>query len=187
MLSFAEYSVRPITESDLSILLEWRNSDRIHSEMLTTHKITREEHYNWFKINEALSIPMHLIFQYRNRPVGYVGFTDCDDINQRCSIGSYLGEINGVPVDAGVILDYLGITYLFKYTNFNKVWSYVFLSNKRACKLNKFIGYTEEGLLREHFWKNNKLEDVYVFAILRSEWHDKKKFITTLYGGNSNE
>lgn len=183
MLSLADYSVRPIQENDLPILLEWRNSDRVHSEMLTDHKISEEEHYRWFRKNNALDIPMHLIFKYHDRSIGYVGFSDCDFMNQRCSIGSYLGETENVPVDAGMIIDYLGINYLFQFTKFNKVWSYVFLYNKRACKLNKFIGYTEEGILREHFFKNDKLEDVYVFSILRNEWGRKAEFIRDLYGG----
>lgn len=39
-----EYSVRPLEEKDLRLVLDWRNSERVHSKMLTDHKITWEEH-----------------------------------------------------------------------------------------------------------------------------------------------
>lgn len=187
MLNFAGYKIRKITEKDLPILLQWRNSDRIHSEMLTEHKITWKEHQAWFQKLSVQVVPLHLVLEYQNRPIGYVGFSECDDVNQRCSIGSYLGETEEVPVDAGMLIDYLGISYLFQFTKFNKVWSYVFLYNKRACKLNRFIGYTEEGRLRQHFYKNGHLEDVYVFSVLREEWPMKSKKIEMLYGGKPNE
>ena len=48
-MKIADYSMRPIEERDLELLLNWRNSERIHSLMLTDHKITWEEHYQWFK------------------------------------------------------------------------------------------------------------------------------------------
>lgn len=33
-----EYSVRPLEEKDLRLVLDWRNSERVHSKMLTDHK-----------------------------------------------------------------------------------------------------------------------------------------------------
>ena len=48
-MKIGDYSICPIEERDLELLLNWRNSERIHSLMLTDHKITWEEHCNWFK------------------------------------------------------------------------------------------------------------------------------------------
>lgn len=42
------YTLRPLEEKDLPIILEWRNSEKVHSKMLTDHKITWEEYYSWY-------------------------------------------------------------------------------------------------------------------------------------------
>ena len=44
-----DYHLRPIEERDLRLVLDWRNSPKVHNMMLTDHEITWEEHYTWFK------------------------------------------------------------------------------------------------------------------------------------------
>lgn len=183
MLQHGKYILRPIEQKDLPILLEWRNSERISSEMLSTHKITWEEHEAWFKRIRQQKTPRNFVFCYEEQVIGYMGFSDWDEENKRCSSGSYLGVITNVPIDAGLFLDYMGLEYIFSQTEMNKVWSYVFEHNKRAYKLNLLLGYKDEGYLRQHFLQNGKLRDVHVIGILRSEWKQEKKRIDQLYGG----
>ena len=37
-IKIGEYSMRPIKEDDLREILEWRNSERVHSMMLDVYK-----------------------------------------------------------------------------------------------------------------------------------------------------
>lgn len=185
MCRWWKYSVRPIEERDLPLLLRWRNSETIAREMLGEHEITWEEHCAWFSRIEKEKPMHHLVFCYEERPIGYVGFSDWDETNQRCSASSYIGEAEGIPQDAGVFLDYLGLEYLFSHTEMNRVWSYVFAYNRRAYRLNLLLGYKDEGYLRQHFMKSGKLEDVHVVGILRADWQAAAEKIIALYGGKS--
>lgn len=183
MLRHGKYSLRPIQQNDLPTLLAWRNSERISSEMLATHKITWEEHQAWFSRIRQHNPMRNFVFCYEERAIGYIGFSDWDEENSRCSSGSYLGDLNDIPIDAGLFLDYMGLDYIFSETEINKVWSYVFEHNKRAYKLNLLLGYQDEGYLRQHFFQNGELRDVHVIGMLRSEWQTEKARIDRLYGG----
>ena len=183
MLRHGKYSLRPIHQDDLPTLLAWRNSDRISSEMLTSHEITWEEHEAWFQRICRYDPLRNFVFCYEDRPIGYMGFSDWDEKNKTCSSSSYIGRADEVPIDAGLFLDYMGLEYVFSQTEINKVWSYVFAHNKRAYRLNLLMGYKEEGYLRQHFLQNGKFQDVHVVGILRSEWKQEKERIDQLYGG----
>lgn len=183
MLKHGKYSLRLIRQEDLSTLLAWRNSDRIASEMLTSHEITWEEHEAWFQRLRRHDPLRHFVFCYEDRAIGYMGFSDWDEENKRCSSSSYIGAVTDVPIDAGLFVDYLGLEYIFSRTEINKVWSYVFAHNKRAYKLNLLLGYKEEGYLRQHFLQHGEFQDVHVIGILRSEWQREKERLDHLYGG----
>ncbi|MBQ9478490.1 MAG: GNAT family N-acetyltransferase, partial [Selenomonadaceae bacterium] len=88
--SIGAYAFREIRESDLPLLLEWRNSPRVHSKMLTDHKITWEEHKNWFKRIQDEAREGYFIFTFNGEPVGYC-----------CPGGTYLGAPDKCPRDAG--------------------------------------------------------------------------------------
>ena len=70
-----DYGLRNICEDDLPLLLEWRNSPRIHSKMFTDHKITPEEHQAWFKKIQADPVKKNFVFTYKGQAVGYIGYT----------------------------------------------------------------------------------------------------------------
>ena len=58
----SEYSLRPLEERDLQMVLQWRNSERVHSKMLTDHKIVWEEQFAWFQRIKDNPIKRNLIF-----------------------------------------------------------------------------------------------------------------------------
>ena len=108
----SEYSLRPLEERDLQMVLQWRNSERVHSKMLTDHKIVWEEHFAWFQRIKDNPIKRNLIFEFLGRPIGYIGYTEYDEEKGCCSPGAYLGETE-VPIDAGITLFYMAVEYAF--------------------------------------------------------------------------
>lgn len=141
---YGDYSVRPVEEKDLKMLLEWRNSERIHSVMLTDHKITWEEHVAWFERNKNNNPSKNLIFEYKGRPVGYIGYTEFDEENKSCSPGAYLGSLE-IPIDAGYVLFQTAIDYAFDILGMCILRTEVIEDNKRALQLDKMLGYRVVG------------------------------------------
>ena len=171
-----EYSVRPLEEKDLRLVLDWRNSERVHSKMLTDHKITWEEHFAWFQRSKDNPVKRNLVFCYQDRPIGYIGYTEYDDVNMICSPGAYLGETD-VPIDAGITLFYIAVEYAFAELHMKFLETSVFKSNKQAMRIDKFLGYKEVQGKEEVYIKNGKEEIALRMSISKADWDKHKQAI----------
>ena len=139
--AMGDYAFRVLQESDLALVLEWRNSPRVHSKMLTDHKITWEEHKNWFQRIQNDPIKKHFIFTHNDMPVGYRDYSGLDLARRTCYGSSYIGAPDKCPKDAGIFLFFMGIDYAFSHFDIDQDEADVFADNTKALKLNKFLGY----------------------------------------------
>ena len=170
MLSIGDYSVDVITEDDLPLLLKWRNSDRIHSMMLTDHKITWDEHYNWYLTLKKNDPPRNLMFKYKNQPIGYIGYTAYNEKNKICSPGTYLGDSELVQMEAGFFLGCINIEYAFSILGMKRLETFVLKKNRRVIKANKSIGYIAVPENDKIFLKNNVEEDAAFLYLTLDNW-----------------
>lgn len=166
-----DYHLRPIQEKDLEMVLDWRNSDRIHANMFTDHKITQNEHRNWFENLKEQQTNIYLIFEFQQRPVGLVYFTNIDRNNNTCSWGFYLGE-KDLPKGTGTLLGIIGIEYAFDKLNIRKLCAKVFAFNETSIYLHKKLGFVEEGKFSKHILKNKCYEDIVFFALFKEDWQN---------------
>ena len=171
-----EYTIRPLEEKDLEMVLAWRNSERVHSKMLTDHKITWQEHFGWFQRTKENPVKRNLIFEYQGRPVGYIGYTEYDEEKMSCSPGAYLGETD-VPIDAGLVLFYMALEYAFAALHMKRLETSVFKDNKKAMRIDKFLGYREIPGSEEIYVKNGKEEVAIRMEMLPEDWAEHKKQI----------
>lgn len=169
----SDYSIRPLAEGDLRLVLDWRNSERVHSKMLTDHKIKWEEHKAWFERMKDNPVKRNLIFEYQGKPIGYIGYTEYDEENKSCSPGAYLGETD-VPIDAGFTLFYTAIDYAFSVLGMEKLETDVFCNNKYALRINRLLGYRKVPNSEECFIKNGHKEMAVRMALMRAEWNECK-------------
>jgi len=61
------------------------------------------------------------------------------------------------------------IDYGFKKMDLNRIEAMVSPRNEASLKVLTKLGFTQEGLLRSHFFKNNVMEDSAIFSLLRNE------------------
>jgi ribosomal-protein-alanine N-acetyltransferase len=61
------------------------------------------------------------------------------------------------------------IAFGFEKMNLNRIEAYVAPYNIPSLKLMEKFSFTQEGLLREHYFSNGKLDDSVVFSLLRKE------------------
>ena len=175
------YSIRPLEYPYLKMVLEWRNSYRIHSVMLTDHRITWEEHTRWFQ-SASQAIPRRqLLFLCDTIPIGYIGYNAFNNNNNSCSPGAYIGEINGnIPIDAAFYLFLVSIDYAFEVLKVTTLKIEVFKKNKRALKIDKALGYRIVG--ESSVIKNGIAEDIYLLELKLNDW-EKHKLNFAIYSG----
>ena len=59
---------------------------------------------------------------------------------------------------------------IFKETPIRRVVAYVHQKNIASCRVLEKLGFTQEGILREHYIVNGLPVNEVVFGLLRSEW-----------------
>ncbi len=62
------------------------------------------------------------------------------------------------------------LTYGFEYMDLQRVEAFVSPNNAPSLGLMQHFGFTKEGVLRKHYFKDNKLEDSVCFSVLREEY-----------------
>ena len=164
--------LRDLGAKDLETVLKWRNSDRVRLNMFSTHVITEEEHRNWY-LKLDYNTCRYLVFEYRQRPVGVVNFTEIDNDNNRCNWGFYLGE-SDVPPGTGLLMGYLSMEYVFSVLNIRKLCSQVLGNNEKSIKYHRKLGFKEEGRLLQHQLHNGVFVDVIMLALFKDDWEGVK-------------
>jgi UDP-4-amino-4,6-dideoxy-N-acetyl-beta-L-altrosamine N-acetyltransferase len=174
-----DYQLRPLQESDLEMVLSWRNSERVRANMYTDHIISLEEHQTWFKkIKDAPTVD-YLICEFQNHPIGLVNFTNIDKNNNKCYWGFYLGE-TATPLGSGGALSFISMEYIFEIVDIRKVCSEVLSFNNKSLKLHKRLSFQEEGCFKKHIYKNLEYQDVICLALFQEDWLQNKNDIAKI-------
>lgn len=165
--------LRTLKEEDLGMVLEWRNSYRIRSNMYNDKMITIDEHINWFmQLDNQKEV--YLVFEIEECPVGLVYFKEINWCKSSSYWGFYLGE-TGLPLGSGLVMGYLGIDYAFDELGLKKLCGEVLSFNQASIKFHLRFGFVEEGILKRHVFKNGIYQDVITFALFKEDWESKKE------------
>ena len=111
-----------------------------------------------------------LIDKKKSAIIGWCGFHTWYTDHNRAEIGYGLFDNNykskGIMSEAIVSI----VNYGFHNMNLERIEAFVSPNNMPSIKLLKRIKFKEEGLLKHHYFDNNKMDDSIVFALLRFEY-----------------
>lgn len=162
--------LRPIEDSELELMLCWRNDSTVRANMYQNHKISLSEHLSWWKrINNS---DHHQYFMYESNGIqsGIVGFTNIDSENKNSFWAFYASP--AAPKGAGSRMELLALDYAFNELCLHKLCCEVLDFNKSVIKLHKKFGFKVEGIFRDQYLRGNTFIDVYRLSMLASEWAD---------------
>ncbi len=169
MLNYESFSLRPIEPDDKDRILEWRNSERVRSNMYSDHVISQQEHDAWYGRALVDTTAAFFLFLYEGRPIGFVSFTGINRQHGRCSWAFYLGETD-VPRGAGAAMEFIALDYAFLTLKIRKLCAEVFTFNSGVIRLHEKFGFVHEGKFVEHYAKNGKYEDIVCLAKFGVTW-----------------
>ncbi|ONG40587.1 UDP-4-amino-4,6-dideoxy-N-acetyl-beta-L-altrosamine N-acetyltransferase [Alkanindiges hydrocarboniclasticus] len=159
--------IRYAVESDLPLILSWRNHPSIKKYMYTQHDITMQEHKEWFE--RCLSQPedIHLLmFLVNEKSMGFINFShDKFDV---VNWGFYISP--DAPKGTGYALGLSAIEFGFKTLKFRKICGQVLSFNERSINFHKKLGFSQEGIFKEQFVNEKNYYDVYHFGLLKQIW-----------------
>lgn len=166
-------ALRILSEPDLPLILQWRNSPTVRMSMYSQHEISEVEHRAWFNRMQQNDTSLWYIHLNESAQAdGVVYFTDFDKVNRSSFWGFYTNPT--APPGTGTALGIDAMNEAFTVKNLHKLNAEVLSSNIKSASFHRKLGFREEGTFREHHLINTSYIDVIRFGMLASEWPDKK-------------
>ena len=164
--------LRPLDESDLDRCLGWINDSEILSFLGRRTPMSRTMEREWLvgQYKSNTDIPLAIVLKDDDRHIGNTGLHGIDHVNRSAEFGILIGERDawgqGFGVEAGRTI----IDYGFKELGLHRVCLRVFSFNERARRVYAKLGFTQEGTLRESYFRDGQFHDTLVMSILQEEW-----------------
>ena len=158
--------------------------DYIHSEMTHAEQLEilglksneellkeKEKYKNGLSSHNKKFLYYQLIDKKTKEIIGWCGFHTWYTDHNRAEIGYGLFDDNykGQGIMSEVIA--LIVNYGFRNMGLERIEAFVDTNNTPSIKLLRRMNFKKEGLLKHHYFHNNRMEDSIVFALLKSE-HD---------------
>ncbi|MEW5251338.1 UDP-4-amino-4,6-dideoxy-N-acetyl-beta-L-altrosamine N-acetyltransferase [Microbulbifer discodermiae] len=159
--------VRKMRKDDLEKVLLWRNDREVRKYMYSAHVIGPEEHSAWFNRVEGSPDFHALIFEFDGKPTGFVKIVRLRG-SPVADWGFYLAP--GARRGAGKLLGRSALSYGFKQLGLHKLCGQVLQFNERSIRLHKKLGFSQEGVLKEHYFDGSQYYSVICLRLLRDEW-----------------
>lgn len=169
MLDIEMTRLRKLEESDLDIILSWRNHDEIRTYMMNDSLIKYEDHLQWFKKNQNRLDRLFYVFEYQSIPKGYVSYHKIDN-SPAYEWGFYISP--NAEKGMGTLLGKTALKYAFEQLNFEKIFGQVLSFNHKSLSFHKKLGFVQEGVLRKHFQDKRGKFDLIQFGLFKSEWKE---------------
>lgn len=159
-----------ITEKDIELIRNWRNSDEVASYMYSEDKISREQQKKWFEQQKKDSSSTNWMIIYKEKPLGFASITNINKVLNSCYWAFYLGDTSVRGAGIGGKVEYNVLRYVFETLELNKLRCEVFTFNDNVIKMHEKFGFRREAYYREHCYKNGRFQDVVGLAITKTEW-----------------
>lgn len=162
-------TLRPITEDDAEITLNWRLSNR--AKYLQSGSKTIEAQRTWIaaklKTNE-----LNFIIEYKEKSVGMIALHDISDVHKSVQMGRFLiGEeqwVGKAPV--AFEADLMLCDYAFDVLKMHKIYGDVMEDNHGMLKTRLYLGYQQDGVLRDHYIYNGVYKNTIAISLLEEEY-----------------
>ena len=164
--------LRPITVDDAEATLSWRLSER--AKQMQQGAATVDEQRAWIasKLNTG---EINCIIEYGKVAVGMISLHDINKRHNNAILGRLLiGEeelVGNAPVafEAELLL----CDFAFDQLKMHKIYGDVVEDNKSMLTLRNYLGYTQDGILRDSLNYSGVYKNVHTFSLLENEYRTK--------------
>lgn len=127
---------------------------------------------NMYPKGERKSIFLAIIENGSKQFSGYCVARNIDYINSHAEVGIILHK-NARGKGFFKDVSFAFYDYLFGQINLNKLYSFVLESNEIALNTDKKIGFSVEGLIKEHIFQDGEYKDVHFVSLYKNEFNKK--------------
>ncbi len=167
MRCFKACSIREVVMNDLEQILTWRNHPAIRRYMLTQHRITLDEHVNWFMRASNDPLKRLLIVEENRQAFGFIQFSGV----ARDAVANWgFYTVPRAPKGSGWKLGVTALDFAFQELALRKICGQALDLNEPSIRFHRMLGFQQEGVLREHHKIGRAYHNLICFGLLRHEW-----------------
>lgn len=161
----------PLNDACFDLTLRWINDPDLRYLTGSRYPVSKYEHEKWFHArstdpdNKTYAIKV----SENEEIIGIIGNAHYNKINRIADIFFYIGEKNMRRKGFGQDAVSLFSDFCFKEMNIHKLCGFVYEYNEASRRVFDKCGYSVEGVLSNHWYKNGKYHDVYVFGLINPE------------------
>ncbi len=163
-------NLRTIEESDLEFLRDGVNHPQVRTYLNIREPQNLENQKDFFENIICNSEGVHLLICKEKERLGIISLRpDEDKADKLGNIGIWVHPEhhgNGYGTEASKIITEYG----FNQLNYHKIYARAYEDNKASKSIWKKLGFKEEGVLRDHAYKQGEYKDIVHYGVLRSEW-----------------
>lgn len=174
--------LRPMQFGDEETIRAWRLKEEISQYFPSFEPISCHEQHQWMThVLEGSSAYYFVICEgISNKPVGLIFLTDIDRRNQNAEFGYYIGDTDyqgaGVAIEAELLL----LKYAFDIQNMHKVYCESLAYNQKVLSIHSSFGFRNDGVKRDHIYKNGAWNDLVVMSVLKEEFSEAEEKIESV-------
>jgi UDP-4-amino-4,6-dideoxy-N-acetyl-beta-L-altrosamine N-acetyltransferase len=169
--------MRDVQPGDKEQLRLWRNSPAVVRNSISSEAITPEAHERWFA--NAMKDPTrrYWIITCNQADVGAMNLYNVDHTHRHAHLSIYLGSGAHQHRGIGVLAEFWLFDHAFRQLHLHKICGEVLAFNKEGLERHKWIGFREEGVLRQHVFRDGRFHDLYCVGMLDEEWEQRRPAI----------
>lgn len=166
--------LRPLTESDLELRVQWYNDPEIFQSLIITERLGLEKTRQWFDVarNDICRLDM-IIEDDQQEAIGTIGLRHISREKHSAGIYSVIGDKaywgKGVMYEAHLLL----IRYAFQNMSIKTIWANVLEYNVASMVTLKKIGFVIEVVLKNEFQREGKSFSVCRMRICADDFFKK--------------
>lgn len=161
--------LRPLRIDDAALTFTWRQSAR--AALLNKGASTVEQQAQWIATRPPGEFN-YIIETKQRHPLGMLSLATIDRVNAHAEPGRFLigdeAAARGIPAAAEAMK--LLYELAFERLRLRRVYGTIAADNVRMIKWQRYLGMTEEGRLRAHYFIGGRIQDAVCFGLLADEY-----------------
>jgi UDP-4-amino-4,6-dideoxy-N-acetyl-beta-L-altrosamine N-acetyltransferase len=164
--------LKKVTKSDLKLLIEWRNSNKIFPYNTQYFLLNSKTQTEWFNSLQNDSSRKMFMILHKNMKIGICGLIDMDHKNKNANIAIIIGKTQLHAKGLGTITLSNLLNYGFKKLGLHRIGAEVIEYNKTSIRLFKKSKFKIEAIHRDVIWRNNRWWNMYSMSILKHNFNE---------------
>ncbi|RYE56966.1 MAG: N-acetyltransferase [Hyphomicrobiales bacterium] len=162
-------NLRPLRAEDAEVTLAWRQGER--ARLLNKGAKTLDAQIDW--IRRRPSSEYNFIIELKDlTPIGMLSLIDVNTINRHAEPARFLIGDEAAARGAPAAVEAMKLLYEFAFDTLglNRLFGTVVAGNRRMAIWQTYLGMRQEGVMREHYFIDGKLQDAIMFGLLVSDY-----------------